>query len=501
MDFLLNIQEHATQSPEQQAFTANGQALSYGELWGRSDQLASYLLDAYILPRQTPIVVYGHMEPGMPVAFLGSVKAGFPYIPIDTSIPDERVRSIIENSGAGLIINVSGQPIPFATVPVLALDAFDWNEATSVTPGTWVKDDEVYYIIYTSGSTGNPKGVQITGGNLESFVDWMKEDFPIGEHKVFLNQAPFSFDLSVMDLYPALVTGGTLFALPKACVDKPKVMFETLEASGVQVWTSTPSFMQMCLMDPGFNEAKMPNVELFQFCGETLPVSVAKELRKRFPKAVIFNTYGPTEATVAVTSIEITDRILADHGSLPVGYSKSDTRILILNEQGEPAADGEAGEVIIAGPSVSKGYLGAPHLTEKSFFSYKGTWAYRTGDAGYAREGCIFYQGRLDFQIKLHGYRMELEEIEFQINQCPYVQSTVVLPHQNGEKIDYLVATIIPGDHPFEKEHHLTSFIRKELQKTLPSYMVPRKFIYKGSLPITTNGKLDRKRIKDEVLA
>lgn len=503
MKLLLDIQQHAMDTPGLAAFREETGDLSYKELWEHSDQVANFIMEEYNLPRQTPIIVYGHMEKELPVAFLGSVKAGYPYIPVDTSIPNERVHRILENSGAGLIINVSKGDIPFEhqDIPILTLDSINVNDQKVTDPNNWVQEDELFYIIYTSGSTGNPKGVQISASNLESFLDWMAEDFPLGQHKVFLNQAPFSFDLSVMDLYPAFQSGGTVFGLSKEIINKPKVLFNTFEESNIQVWTSTPSFIQICLMDPSFNSEKMPQLELFLFCGEVLPVSVANELRNRFPQAKIFNTYGPTEATVAVTSIEITDQVLSTYTALPVGYSKQDTQVIIMNDHGEVAADGEEGEIVIAGPSVSKGYLGAPHLTEKAFFSYNGTWAYRTGDVGSSQNGCIFYQGRLDFQIKMHGYRMELEEIEFNLTQCQYVQSAVILPYIKEGKIEYLIATIVPTEHSFEKEYELTSCIRKELSEKLPAYMIPRKFVYKDSLPITANGKMDRNRIKEEVFA
>ncbi|MBD5071801.1 AMP-binding protein, partial [Xanthomonas citri pv. citri] len=174
------------------------------------------------------------------------------------------------------------------------------NEGGSVSQDQWVKEHETFYIIYTSGSTGNPKGVQISAANLQSFTDWICADFPVSGGKIFLNQAPFSFDLSVMDLYPCLQSGGTLHCVTKDAVNKPKVLFEELKKSGLNVWTSTPSFVQMCLMDPGFSQDLLPHADTFMFCGEVLPVSVAKALLERFPKAKIFNTYGPTEATVAV---------------------------------------------------------------------------------------------------------------------------------------------------------------------------------------------------------
>lgn len=174
---------------------------------------------------------------------------------------------------------------------------------------------------------------------------------------------------------------------------------------------------------------------------------------------------------------------------------------MLIEENGIDVAEGEKGEIIIVGPSVSKGYLGEPVLTEKAFFTHNGEMAYRTGDAGYMENNLLFYKGRMDFQIKLHGYRMELEEIEHHIAESNYVKSAVIVPVYQNDKIEYLTAAIVPANHNFEKEYQLTSAIKKELGEKLPAYMIPRKFIYQEELPMTPNGKIDRKLIKEKVLA
>ncbi|MCZ0068260.1 D-alanine--poly(phosphoribitol) ligase subunit DltA [Bacillus sonorensis] len=500
MKLIETIKNYAQTQPDTLAFVNEDKSLTYRELWLQSERLASRLQKAAVSDR-SPIIVYGHMQPEMPVSFLACVKSGHPYIPVDVSIPADRVMKIITSSKAELVINNSGTDLDTgdALISVLTPELLDSEEQLETNPDNWVKDGETFYIIYTSGSTGNPKGVQISADNLQSFTNWITGDFPVKNGHVFLNQAPFSFDLSVMDLYPCLQAGSTLWTVTKDMINRPKLLFEALKQSNVNVWTSTPSFAQMCLMDPSFSEELLPGLSVFMFCGETLPASVARQLKERFPKARVFNTYGPTEATVAVTSIEVTDEVLAQYSSLPVGSAKPDTEIVIVNEDGEAVKDGEKGEIIITGKSVSKGYLGEKELTEKSFFSYNGEAAYRTGDAGYKENGQLFFQGRLDFQIKLHGYRIELEEIEYQINQSKYVQSAVVIPYYREEKIEYLIAMIVPAEHDFEKEYQLTSAIKKDLGSTLPAYMIPRKFVYQKEIPMTANGKIDRKRLKEEV--
>jgi D-alanine--poly(phosphoribitol) ligase subunit 1 len=504
MKMLNTIHGLAQSQPETLAFISPNKEITYLELWKNSDKTAAYIYNLNLLSK-TPILVYGHMEPEMLVSFLGCVKAGHPYIPVDTSIPLERIEKIVESSQTQLIINVSQQPLVLehSTVQIVDMDEIVFKSPLSgeFPSEHWVSEDDNYYIIYTSGSTGNPKGVQISANNLQSFVNWMLSDFPIQGQLYFLNQAPFSFDLSVMDLYPALTSGGTLFAITKEMIAKPKILFEALTKSGVHVWTSTPSFVQMCLMDPSFNETLLPDLSVFLFCGEILPNSICQQLMERFPKAKIYNTYGPTEATVAITSIEVTNELINKYSSLPVGKIKGDSRILLVDENGNEVQNGEKGEIILVGPGVSKGYLGQPELTSKAFTIIDGQQAYRTGDAGFLDEnGLLFYKGRIDFQIKLHGYRMELEEIEYHIAKCKYVKNVVVIPIYQNDKIEYLSASIVPEQHDFEKDYQLTGAIKKELAGILPSYMIPRKFSYHQELPMTSNGKIDRKKIKELVL-
>ena len=374
-----------------------------------------------------------------------------------------------------MVLNTTDTLLDFDNVTVLQIHALQLEKEELIKDEFWVDSDEIFYIIYISGSTGNPKGVQISAANLQSFTDWMTSDFPLGEGKVFLNQAPFSFDLSVMDFYPALQSGGTIHALEKEVINKPKLLFDNLGRSALQIWTSTPSFVQMCFSNLDFNQKMLPELELFLFCGEVLTLAVAKELKERFPRARIFNTYGPTEVTVAVTSIEITEELLAKETALPVGYPKFDMHILVMDESGNLLPDGEKGELVLAGASVSKGYLGEPLLTEKAFSIFNEMNAYRTGDAGFIQEGLVYCQGRLDYQIKLHGYRMELEEIEFHLNQSEYIKAAIIIPHAPKEEIEYLIAAVVPEEHDFDREYKLTAAIRKELALRLPAYKIPRK--------------------------
>lgn len=504
MFILEHIRKWAENDPARLAYRSGQACLTYSELEEQANRLASWISQT-IGEDQSPVVVYGHMEPEIIVAFLACVKAGHPYIPIDISVPFSRLHTILDDSKTPLILSPRSLPdsVTENSVQILEGEAFkrvllSHDIKPLLNP---VKSDETFYIIYTSGTTGNPKGVQITGNCLESFVPWAIEAFKLHfENGIYLNQAPFSFDLSVMDIYPCLVTGGTIWAVTEDVVRNPRQLFHHLEESQLTVWTSTPSFAEMCLYDPTFNADLLPNLERFLFCGEVLPKKTAEMLLDRFPEAKVFNSYGPTECTVAVTCLEITEAHLNSE-ALPVGYCKPDSEIRIIDEAGNRLPDGEKGEIVIIGPSVSKGYLGKPTLTKRFFFKEKGKRGYRTGDAGVLKDGLLHYKGRMDFQIKLNGYRMELEEIEHHLREVSYVQQAVIVPVFEEGRCQSLTAYVIPYPHSFEKDYQLTSAIKKDLANALPKYMVPRKFVYVQTLPMTNNGKVNRQALMEDLYA
>lgn len=472
--------------------------VTYGELKGQSDTVAAYLHQHF--DRSQPIVVFGELEAEMVACFLGASKAGHAYIPIETHTPKERIELILEVARPAAIIAVAPWPQISTEAQVLSLEQLYLLQEKPLEQGSLcpVIGDETYYIIFTSGTTGVPKGVQISHNNLLSFVNWEVKDFGINEGMRFLSQAPYSFDLSVMDLYPALVTGGSLTPMRKEVINDFKQLFQLLPTLAIDVWVSTPSFMEICLMEPTFDADHVSSLKIFLFCGEELPHATAEKLLERFPSAHLFNTYGPTEATVAISGIQVTKELLASYNRIPIGYVKEDTTVVIMDEAKELAA-GEVGEIVIVGPSVSKGYLHNPEKTAQAFFTYQGQAAYRTGDAGKQLDDLLIYEGRIDFQVKLHGYRIELEDIDHHLVGVSYVKQAAVVPKYQNHKVQQLVAFVVSHPHSFEKEFQLTKAIKAELNESVMDYMIPQKFIYVESLPLTANGKIDRKGLINEV--
>jgi D-alanine--poly(phosphoribitol) ligase subunit 1 len=239
----------------------------------------------------------------------------------------------------------------------------------------------------------------------------------------------------------------------------------------------------------------------FLFCGEELTNKTARTLKERFPNATIWNTYGPTEATVAITKVEITNEILEEYPRLPIGVAKSDIEIQILDNEGNLLPANETGEIVLIGASVSKGYFKNEEKTEQAFYKAGERQAYRTGDAGFLDEkGQLFYRGRMDFQVKLNGYRIEIQDIESHLLQVPLVKQAVVLPEMQDFKVKRLAAVVVAGEHEFEKEFQLTKAIQQDLRERVMDYMVPARFIYVEEFPLTQNGKIDRKALERGVL-
>lgn len=502
MNILETIKNYAQNSPQRPAVQSNEDTLTYMQLEHFSDVLAGYLVTQYGTD-STPIVVYGHKHPYMLVCFLACVKAGRAYCPIDISVPHTRVQAIMDAVNPQVILAVSDLEVPCDNT--LSLSAMEnivaLQEDICLSETHHVTGDDTFYIIFTSGSTGAPKGVEITADCLNNYLDWAV-DLGISrlekEGCAFLNQAPFSFDLSVMDLYTCLACGGTLWTLDKESQKDYNKMFDIMNRGHIKVWVSTPSFADICLVDKKFAQSLLPELKTFLFCGETLTNNTAGALLSRFEKASVINTYGPTESTVALTDIHITKEVNDTINPLPVGKVKPGSYIEIWDENGHPLPEGTHGEIIIIGNTVSTGYYKQTNLSEKAFFTctrngitYRG---YHTGDEGYLKNAQLYYCGRIDLQIKLHGYRIEIEDIEHNILKVEHIKNVAVTPNMQDGKVKSLTAHVVYA-LPIESKFQTGQLIKKTLKSYLPDYMIPKKMNFLERLPMTINGKCDRKRL------
>lgn len=506
-DMIEAIEHFAQVQPDFPVYDILGQVHTYGDLKKDSDSLAAQI-DRLGLPDKSPVVVFGGQEYEMLATFVALTKSGHAYIPIDSHSALERVAAIVEVAEPSLIIAINDFPLVDVAAPIFSAEQVQtaFREGASYELSHPVQGDDNYYIIFTSGTTGKPKGVQISHNNLLSFTNWMITDkeFATPERPQMLAQPPYSFDLSVMYWAPTLALGGTLFALPSAVTQDFKQLFETILSLPIAIWTSTPSFADMALLSDDFNSQKLPQLTHFYFDGEELTVKTAQKLRDRFPQARIINAYGPTEATVALSAVAVTDEMLQNCKRLPIGYTKADSPTFVIDEEGQKVPNGQQGEIIVCGPAVSKGYLNNPEKTAEAFFEFEGLPAYHTGDVGsMTDEGLLLYGGRMDFQIKFNGFRIELEDVSQNLNKSKYIDSAVAVPRYNKDhKVQNLLAYVILKDgvaEQFEREIDITKAIKEDLQDIMMSYMMPSKFLYRETLPLTPNGKIDIKGLISEV--
>ncbi|MBW6408707.1 D-alanine--poly(phosphoribitol) ligase subunit DltA [Clostridium weizhouense] len=491
---------------ERIALTCDGVSMTYRELDNVSECVAGFLLKE-LGDDRTPIIIYGNKENLMMAVMMSALKSGRAYIPIDISYPKERVDAIISEVNPKILIDFS-EGNTFDNIRVLRENKIheivkEYSDV-KVDKNNWVKEDENAYILFTSGSTGKPKGVQISSNNLDNFVEWIAEYLNLDEkEEVFMNQAAYSFDLSVTSIYPGLCYGKTLHGFSKKTLSNLKEMFSDIANSGINIWVSTPSFAGMCVTETAFDSNMLPNLKAMVFVGEVLPKPLCEELLNRFPNTRIINGYGPTEATVAVSVNDMNREALSKEGSLPIGHPMKTSIVKIVDEDGNIVKDGEKGEIIIVGPSVSKGYFNNEEITKKAFFydDYNGEKcrAYRTGDLGYYIDGNLYYCGRKDFQIKLNGYRIEIEDIENNLVRVSNVKNAAVVPVNKDGKIAYLTAFI-----ELKEDNGLSGLkngimIKKELGELIPSYMVPRNIKIVKEFPTNINGKIDRKKLAENL--
>ncbi|KHD45106.1 D-alanine--poly(phosphoribitol) ligase subunit DltA [Streptococcus hongkongensis] len=501
------VEHFASVSGDSFVYDCLGEKNTYKELKEHSDSIAAYI-DSLNLAEKSPVLVFGAQSYDMLATFVGLTKSGHAYIPVDVHSANERINDIIQVAKPSLIIAIEAFPFNVDSCSIIDITQINHVKSQKVTYSLdhCVEGDDNYYIIFTSGTTGKPKGVQISHNNLLSYTNWMIEDksFNITKKPQMLAQAPYSFDLSVMYWAPALALGGTLYALPKEIVGDYKLLFKTITNLPIEIWTSTPSFVDMAMLSDDFCQEKLNKLTHFYFDGEELTVATAKKLFERFPNAQIINAYGPTEATVALSAIQITKEMTETLTRLPIGYPKDDSPTYIVDENLTILEAGQQGEIIVAGPAVSKGYLNNPEKTKEAFFTFNGQQAYHTGDLGQLTEdNILLYGGRLDFQIKYSGYRIELEDVSQQLNQSPFVEAAVAVPRYNQQhKVQNLLAFIILKDgvaEQFFNDREITKVIKESVSNHMMPYMMPSKFIFRSELPLTPNGKIDIKGLIAEV--
>ena len=481
------FEAHARRRPTAPALTCGDTTLSYEELNARANRLARLLvargagperLVALVLERSTDLVV----------AVLAVLKSGAGYVPLDPAHPEERVRQVL--AAADPVLVVTHTPIT-APHQQLVLDGTDPAASRPADDlGLTVDPDSVAYVIYTSGSTGTPKGVVVSHHNVGRLLAVSDSRFGFGDDDVHTLFHSYAFDVSVWELWTALGRGGRLVVVPDDVAKSPRDLVELLARERVTALSQTPSaFYQLMRAEAEAAPGALPALRVVVFAGEALELSRIRSWHgPGRPKLV--NMYGITETTVHSTYAELTD---PDETAGVVGTALPDLRLHLLDHALRPVPPGCPGEIYVAGPGVTRGYLGRPGLTASRYVAdpsgAPGARMYRSGDLARRRaDGTLEYLGRMDQQVKIRGYRIEPGEIERVLERHPAVERAVVLADTDSDGGRLLCYAVTTGE-PAPAE------LREYARTVLPAHMVPAFILPVDEIPLTVNGKLDRRAL------
>ncbi|WP_459209685.1 amino acid adenylation domain-containing protein [Aquimarina rhabdastrellae] len=476
--------------PEATAVVFEGESLSFEALDQKTNQLANYLRKQGVTKETlVPINVERSFE--MLIGILGILKAGGAYVPIDPMFPADRIGYILEDTAAKIVLTQERFVTQFEDkeIQAIALDTLTLEEESKEFEAATIAPEQLAYVIYTSGTTGRPKGVLCEHQGLRNRLKWMQDDLSITTEDIIIQKTTYTFDVSVWELTMPLVTGCKLvFAKPEGHKD-PLYLQELIAKEQGTIMHFVPSMLSIFLEDV---DSKLCTSLRHVVCsGEALTSSMVKSFKTQLPTIQIHNLYGPTEAAIDVTAIDLTTAEIENQVS--IGYPVANTQIHILNDALEPQPIGVAGELCIGGIQVARGYLNREDLTKEKFLEdpfNSGGRLYKTGDlASWNADGSIAYIGRKDNQVKLRGYRIELGEIEALLEEQDTVQQAVVVAKGITPGNKQLVAYVV-NEGVFEEQAAM-----EQLSTLLPEYMVPKYYVSLTEMPLSGNGKVDRKRL------
>lgn len=478
------FEEQAKRQPEKTAIIADGKSYNYGFLNEYANRLASRLKKKGVGP-DTVVGLIVERSADMVAVILAVLKAGGAYLPIDPELPMNRIRAIWEDSGFPLLVTKSriAEQLDFIE-DILSLDDPSLAEEEDINPPCVNKLTDLAYAIYTSGSTGQPKGVMVEHGNLLAYLHAFDKEFQITADDVVLQQASYSFDAFVEEMYPTLLNGGCMVIPHREEIRDVSALASILREHQVTVISCSPLLLNELNKYP-----VIPSLRLIISGGDVLKPAYYTSYADR---VAIYNTYGPTEATVCATYFHVQGR---EERSIPIGKPISNYHVYILNQEGRLLPIGVPGELCIAGPGIARGYVNRPELTADKFIQnpfVSGERLYRTGDlAKWLPDGNIEILGRIDQQVKIRGFRMELGDIEAVLLDHPAIADACVIKREDAEDEAYLCAYIV-----FQKESDLME-LREYLAERLPIYMIPASFVQIESIPVTPNGKVAKNQLPE----
>jgi len=488
----------AARTPDAIAVKDDVRSLSYAQLNTRAETLA-HQLRALGVKADTLVAVCADRSVELVVALVAVQKAGGAYVPLDPEYPADRLAFMLEDAGAPVLLahRHVASVLPAHNAHVVWLDdavLAETDMGHAAEPLPLPAPHDLAYMIYTSGSTGRPKGALNEHRGIVNRLLWMQAEYQLGARDVVLQKTPFSFDVSVWEFFWPLISGATLVMAKPGGHRDAGYLAEIMQGHGVTICHFVPSMLRAFLA----NDAAKQCLTLrdVMASGEALPPDLAATFARTLPQARLHNLYGPTECAVDVsywpcpqggTGLSV----------VPIGRPVANTQLYVLDATGRPVPIGGAGELFLAGVQVGRGYHNRADLTAERFvsnpFAGGGAQMYRTGDrARWRADGTVEYLGRLDFQVKIRGFRIELGEIESALLAHPSIREVVVVSHGNGEAQRLVAYVVAEG----AATPSLAS-LRTHLMTTLPEYMVPALFVWLPALPLSSNGKVDRRALPD----
>jgi surfactin family lipopeptide synthetase A len=490
-------------NPHAVALVSEDQQLTYNQLNQRANRLAHYLRSLGVRP-EVLVAVYMDRSIETVVAFLGILKAGGAYVPIDPAYPRERLGFVLQNAGIRVLLTQQRLAVKLARssifdsqTQIICLDEDQGKmaqESQEALDSETVPDNAAY-VIYTSGSTGRPKGVVISHRGICNRLLWGQGFYQLSEADRVLHAFSLSFDFATWELFTAFMGGARLILAQPERQQDSAYLVRLIADHRITVAGFVPSMLEAVLEEPRVESCDSLRKV---FCGaEIFPV----RLQERFHAclaAELQNTYGPTEASIDVTYWVCERQTESIRGlrSVPIGRPIANTQIYILDSHLQPVPVGVPGELHIGGISLARGYLNRPDLTAEKFipnpFSDEpGARLYRTGDlARYLPDGNVEFLGRIDHQVKIRGFRIELGEIETVLGEIPGIREAVLVVHEDGAD-KRLVAYVVPNQDSIPTSGELRSVLKSKL----PDYMIPSTFVFLDALPLTSNGKVDRRAL------
>jgi amino acid adenylation domain-containing protein len=475
-----------------------GIGTTYRELEERSNQLARFLRRVGVGP-EIVVGVAADRSPELVTGLLATLKAGGAYLPLDPDYPPERLAWMLEDSRAPLLLTRRHLASRWPEARTVLLDGGEWEAEDSASPPWDVEPGNAAYVLYTSGSTGRPKGVVVEHRSLAAYALDAARAYGLASGERALQFASISFDTSAEEIYPALVTGATLVLRPESMLDSVPRFLTELERLGITVLNLPTAYWHE--LAAGLESRALPrDLRRVILGGERALPEALVQWRRVSPghPARLVNTYGPTETTIVATRHELADVIDPAMG-ISIGRPIPGARVYVVDRRLQPVLPGAAGELLVGGAGLSRGYLGRPDLTAASFVpdpfgEIPGDRLYRTGDLVRFRVGALEFLGRIDGQVKIRGFRVETGEIESVLTAHPRIQSVAVTLREDAPGGPGLVAYVVPAGES-GAEPPTTSELRRFLADRLPEHMVPAAFMILESLPRTGSGKVDRRAL------